>query len=1788
MGFGTKTLTEYDEHIKFYKDQAEVNILNKILAKCTEFNLIVRVPGTSTIRITDWGIHALAQREKFEFWKCTLSSFKHANFKLEEAPGYFPYFDLGLEIGIRQDGKYREPYALSAYENSLTEESKYALLNSKQKELYKIDEVVATDFRAKRVVYIQMEVCLYDDQKTLGFSYCGKDLKEISQSIKFESNSELRSYLQRKGLYTYLLAQDRLLSSSDMAPYVADDFFNPVFIINSGKIDWYSEGVFNFFIAGSFADHAVWVAISEVCPVELLVRNAPLLQGNFSWPTLTSRAESTDILSNVFLDWDLDIVLEKLSEIDLLDYLDKRLSNIPKGSRGHNDDNYLNLFPGHFWEIVTERLSDENLEKYLFQYPLSFAWITTNKEALCKRVLLENDKWENDVFSRQWDWVYISSSYDTSYLAKHFKLFGPYLDARRLFLQIAKDEESLTRFLKSKQTSHIKEKLAAISFKLSYFDQVVLDDNTLTLLEENELLGWGSNGVDGVEIHPALLWTDAMVKEYGHHIQSRNALKLISCRLSNLKVAIDNPELAWDWIGVIAHYNEQQVIERWPAIQQHIDSDEIVAAYATLSDKLTLVEAVDFCNRTQSAEKYIAWHSIFERSTEAQIEAAYVLLSETQSSVLTAEIIGLCTRKVSLDYIVEHRDLFWDWAYITRDKIPSEEIGKYFEALTPYLDWEFVVKNIYTRDQLNDLDFLRNLAEFIEGREEQTKKILWKFITEQTDPENLWSHINETYQSSVFHWDWTVISGEAKFLRGQIDDLRNGHSAFFLDNANLIDWSALVENRYFKGFLKKDKYFDDLKDWSSRVYTILNPIVNYVDWTLLSANVNVTRYTPIVRAYQRYWDWDVFSEYSNIITKREGRNVVLDLERVNRFDRFLNFHIISSRSGIRIKRDLVFEYGHEKLNWISLSANRLFDFSWSLFFDRGEAENEVTRDKLGQPIVDKEWDFKALSRRKDARFTPKFIQKLVNKGWDWEHFSSQKFITKDFVLETLEKDWNWVLVSENKSVLFEKELIRTLIEKDVDESINWYMTSSTDNFMISGGILSLFPKRILQSLNWAALSKSKHLDTTQLEDGLLSRFSEYWDWKVLVENDKIGLSIEVLSNYSRLIPSDAISEFISPEVLSSIALDSIKENIDWGIICGRSDLESLMSDLEFISRNKRYLNWGIISRQTHVAFTEELLETYYGLWDWSALKKNPSIVENNELFSYVTNCIETDNRLHFLDRIDQQDSDWSGYIYHFTNLPNAIKVLSSSSILSRDSALAKLDSFDDAAGSVVGRRDVAHAYARFYFRPQTPTQFYNEELGQDQSSIYERTYGSALRLGLPKCPVPVFFRFRLQEVLFDSSIEYKVSNGNMQTNWAKPLNLEKAVRAFNFDEVYSVFPDFREFGGFGTFDRVGFRRAMKSYIDKSQQEFLVKDKFDFSGYFDFDIIVKDEHIRSHLLDLLEDEKLKKKVIVDDRGSNVFHYGNRTIRVDKDGDTIKVETDYENDHKIKLIFIEPFKIESFDGCNVTVDNQTIAFEKHLTVRLEKELVFKVEFYDDLKEQPWEVIPMGDKTDEILSSQSLPLNMTGEDLSPGQVLQYLKASYPYVKTAYQRKIRHYQLGHHTLLVMKQFEKYFVTSDLPVSKNTFQFILALHDVGKAEAFAKGDKSNQYLYTKEFMSINKSSLPFINEDFEVCMALISNDPIGEYFQDVIDVKSAAALIREAARKTSLGIDDFFKLQLIYYQCDTGSYTEDAGGYAFLEHLFQYQENSKVFNDAEDRLMFSDQVEEKLSALRQKIHSLT
>ncbi|WP_377533168.1 DarT ssDNA thymidine ADP-ribosyltransferase family protein, partial [Pontibacter rugosus] len=213
-----------------------------------------------------------------------------------------------------------------------------------------------------------------------------------------------------------------------------------------------------------------------------------------------------------------------------------------------------------------------------------------------------------------------------------------------------------------------------------------------------------------------------------------------------------------------------------------------------------------------------------------------------------------------------------------------------------------------------------------------------------------------------------------------------------------------------------------------------------------------------------------------------------------------------------------------------------------------------------------------------------------------------------------------------------------------------------------------------------------------------------------------------------------------------------------------------------------------------------MIEKYRNKWDWQLLRTNPQIIEKLE---YILGKYREEFKIvEFLGQFDGAPA-----IYHFTHLFNAIDIIKDRKILSRNKAEGK---FANAAGNLVARRGTAHDYARFYFRPKTPTQFYNECLGHDSSSGFLKSwkywdgdwihcskwktfYPQARNLGLPKCPLPVFFKFDLKEVLLKMADICYYSTGNMQSNWARIEKVSENPFAINTSYLYSDISDFENY-----------------------------------------------------------------------------------------------------------------------------------------------------------------------------------------------------------------------------------------------------------------------------------------------------------------------------------------------------------------------------------------------------------
>jgi len=184
-----------------------------------------------------------------------------------------------------------------------------------------------------------------------------------------------------------------------------------------------------------------------------------------------------------------------------------------------------------------------------------------------------------------------------------------------------------------------------------------------------------------------------------------------------------------------------------------------------------------------------------------------------------------------------------------------------------------------------------------------------------------------------------------------------------------------------------------------------------------------------------------------------------------------------------------------------------------------------------------------------------------------------------------------------------------------------------------------------------------------------------------------------------------------------------------------------------------------------------------------------------------------------------------------------------------------------------------------------------------------------------------------------------------------------------------------------------------------------------------------------------------------------------------------------------------------------------------------------------------------------------------------------------------VRHYYIKEHTLNVFNQFEKYFSENFSKSKIEEFRLFLLLHDIGKSLAYEQGNRSNQYNATINIIQKRQTELGISDESFVFYDALLSASCIGKYMEKKASLDGTFATISTQSRKSRLPIKEFFYFLSVYYQCDIASYTRDAGGIAYLENLFEYQNEFKVYNNETNLLKFSDLFAQRYNLLYDKIN---
>lgn len=137
---------------------------------------------------------------------------------------------------------------------------------------------------------------------------------------------------------------------------------------------------------------------------------------------------------------------------------------------------------------------------------------------------------------------------------------------------------------------------------------------------------------------------------------------------------------------------------------------------------------------------------------------------------------------------------------------------------------------------------------------------------------------------------------------------------------------------------------------------------------------------------------------------------------------------------------------------------------------------------------------------------------------------------------------------------------------------------------------------------------------------------------------------------------------------------------------------------------------------------------------------------------------------------------WANYAYHFTDVTNAVSILQSERLYSRINASEFMKN-DNASSHVLDfTKYSTMSYVRFYFRPLTPTQYYNEGYKH-----FQLRYDNDLNANIT---VPIFFVFNLKNLLKNSSIKF--SNFSQAGDGSQLFQgIDDFATKMEFDKIYS-------------------------------------------------------------------------------------------------------------------------------------------------------------------------------------------------------------------------------------------------------------------------------------------------------------------------------------------------------------------------------------------------------------------
>jgi len=1458
-------------------DLAEKEIFKIYLKSLEEYNLLE--VNEKTIKLTLIGQEALTSKLKFKYYYALAELFENQTAKGE--PLNFSFKSVfGLENNITH---IKNNETLPLKDSDLEQRLQFQLFENN---IYN-GEIVKLLQNNQNISYrsfpLQCDVSKLDNIFKISVSQSGINKVEIEDLIGSSDNVDFKAELVRIGMFHHVLSNKDLITASDIHTYI--DLWNWKELAENSKVDWSDKGIFDSFRVNG--DGSVWKIISEKVPIVNIMSVIEEYADYLNWNTLTQRFQIDFIVDHIDnFRWDF----EELSYRDIQVVSDLLVSR----KRKYFAKWKAQLLSNTESEIIRQLCKNKGFD----QPSLTEAQTDELAIMLTTRSLQEED----------WDWNYLSTNLPDDFIEIYINSFPWDFSLitelksgvlRNLLKKAGKNNMEYSKVLLSKpwnwkfisdkfEIGFLYGQISSLAAKVNWgsvLDRIFMDaDISAKCLKSEPFKSLLKKHlpIDYIIADQKYFWT----KELIDFFQQQNLIQWETA--SYIKGFDTNQHVDWGE-EIFSTYQSRITTERGRFnISKNITDPSFIEDYPDfkwswegLSENERLINDDKFlANLLQGKFSFtdnLSWGQIISRTAHGVSFWNKHLESflELADSEKHADFWKLLTRNEAEQYVLTNHHFPWDWKYIT-EQSAEETILESFdnEDLIRKWDWEIASR------KLNKEILLENIEDF-------ALFVDWRYLIKE-----------------VFTLDNELA------LEKDLPRLAACLSILTGEERNVI-WKVLTAIYPFGTLLSyiEDTFRLDVFEW---------------DWDYISNHKHFPTDVSTLERYKDKINWTALSESLAIQHKFnpdtwENRKACFDNIDIyfQTFKEYWDWQVLSKNRNINYDRLLLTKYRHQDWDW-----DYLTEFGGFLRQQKRDSDDYLEKLVLKFYKI----KFEILSKRQDLTINSGLILSAADKDWDWKELSinNKAQISEELLVKTKDKSWDWKAISKRKDVVLSSEKLTLLLDKDWD----WGYLSDNTNLVFDAGFIERTKSK---PWNWQAISRHKSFLPTNALLVLTKDFD--LDWTYLSRHETLSLTIELLTNFESNWHWHTITRNQQIDFSDIGLVERFADKWDWAFICRSGKLKL---NYEGLTRFKKYLDWDLLSANSNIAFTETLIQEFSSFWNWTILKKNKHVEEL--LGDYVVNEISKSTVLKFIDNIEQQYSGWKGYIYHFSHIDNAVKIIRDRKIKSRSTA----KQLSDSAGSVVFSRVEAHSYARFYFRPHTQTQFYNEFLGIDLNSGYKKQgdwhswyENEYRRLAFPKCPKPIYFKFSLKEVLYQMLEKCNISTGNMQKSKTQFGKIEKMIHFFNFHDLF-INP------GKDTED-------WKKFREFAQQEFLIEDELDFAKLNFFTIICSNPEDRNLLINLLGSDSIDimNNIVVD---SSYYRNENPVVACSRADQEISISTAKQANGFFILKSQNTDLFNIIEGDVVKRESSSLIFKSHVKFSNIENVKFSVEYVDEVN-QNW---------------------------------------------------------------------------------------------------------------------------------------------------------------------------------------------------------------------------------------------